>query len=248
MKKATSYNINSAFGCLLIGPPKAGKTRLALSFPRPAVLDCDGNLGGAIRAGTTDFFFEDPNVDDNNKELAPAMRWKKCCDFLREAIESDEVDTIIIDGLSIMSNYLVDSLSQNSKLTVGGDKVMDQSLWQPFCNKIQNFVLTGRNSNKMFIVTCHEDIIRDESNGAVVAYRPLIPGQLKQNLAGLFSDVWRVEPITLGAKVSYKVRFAPKNLMQIGNSLAIAEPELDITNMAPSVIWSHLSKHFKTNA
>lgn len=246
MKKSTDYKTHSNFGALFIGPPKSGKSRLAMSFPKPAVLDCDGNLAGAIRAGAADFLFEDPNVDDKGVELQPAMKWKKCCDFLREAINLPETEcqTIVIDGLSIMSNYLIDSLSQNSKLTVGGEKVMDQSLWQPFRNRIQQFMLQGRASSKMFIVTCHEDVIKDDNSGAVVSYRPLIPGQLKQNLAGLFSDVWRCEAKALGNNIKYIVRFAPKNMMQIGNSLNIKEVEMELTDKSPDAIWETLKQYF----
>lgn len=244
MKPAKEYKTNANFGLLLIGPPKSGKTHLALSFPKPVVLDCDGNLAAVIRRGTTDFLYENPNVDEAGKELTPPQRWKACCDFLKEAIAlpEEQCQTIVIDGLSIMVNYLIDTLSTQSKLMVGGEKVMDQTLWQPFRNKIQQYMLQGRASSKMFIVNCHEDIIRDEQSGAVVAYRPLIPGQLKQNLAGLFSDCWRTEAKVLGQKVKFLVRVAPKNQMQIGNSLNFDEPEYDLTDKTPEQIWSIIGK------
>jgi hypothetical protein len=242
MKKSSEYKSSANFALLLIGPPKSGKTALASSFPLPAILDCDSNLAYAAR--NSDFLFENPNVEDG-KEIAPAQRWKKSCDFLREAIALPDTEcrTIVIDGLTIMGNYLIDSLSVHSKLTVGGEKVMDQTLWQPFRNKITQFILQGRASNKMFIMTCHEDIIRDETSGAVIAYRPLIPGQLKQNLAGLFSDCWRTETKTLGKNISYLCRVAPKNQMQIGNSLGLPKQEFDLTGKNPSQIWNLFNKH-----
>lgn len=245
MKKASDYKVGSNFALLLIGPPKSGKTRIAMSFPKPAVLDCDGNLADVRRLGV-DFLFESPGADADGNQVKPDVAWKNCCDFLGEAVKAplDEVETIVIDGLSIMSNYLIESLTKHSKLMVGTERVMDRQLWQPFRNKMQAFMLEGRASNKKFIVTCHEEIIRDDQSGAVVAYRPMIPGQLKQNLAGLFSDCWRAESQAKGSKCVYSCRFAPRNLMQIGNSLGISEADYDFTNKTPSEIWTKLSGFF----
>jgi hypothetical protein len=246
MKKSSSYNKNDKFGLLLIGVPKSGKTNLALAFPKPAVLDCDGNLAGAMRRGAGDFLFENPNVDDNGKELTPSMRWQKCCKFMSDAIKlpKSECETIIIDGLSIMANYLIDSLSQNSKLIVGGEKVMDQSLWQPFRNKMQTLMLQGRACDKLFIVTAHETVVQDQGTGNVVGYRPLIPGQLKDNLAGLFSDCWRTETKAKTKGSEYLVRVQPRTMMQIGNSLGITDIELDVSNLSPTEVWTKLAPYF----
>lgn len=246
MKKSNDYKKETNFGVLVIGPPKSGKTRLALSFPKPAILDCDGNLAGALRAGANDFLFEDPNVDDNGHELSPDKSWAKSMQFMKEAVALplEQCETIIIDGLSILSNYLVDALSSHSKLMVAGERVMDMSLWQPFRNRMQQLVLAGRASNKRFIMTCHEDVVTDVNSGALIGYRPLIPGQLKQNLAGLFSDVWRCEAKAKGLTQEYTVRFAPKTMMQIGNSLGIKEAEINVTDKTPQELWAMLSKYF----
>lgn len=244
MKKSTDYKPAGNFALLLLGPPKHGKTNLALAFPKPAVLDCDGNLSRVVGQGV-EFLFENPNTDSSGKHQSGDKSWAASCNFLREAIAlpDEECQTIIIDGFSIMCNYLVDALVVNSKLTVGGEKVMDQSLWQPFRNKLQQFVMRGRSSNKRFVVTCHETIIQDEKTGAIIAYRPLISGQLKDNLAGLFTDCWRVEAKDIAGKPKYSIRFAPKNFMQIGNSIGIDVPELDVTGKGPRELWSMLSTY-----
>ena len=46
MKNSSDYKPNLSFGLFLMGPPKAGKTTLALQFPNPYVADCDNNLSG----------------------------------------------------------------------------------------------------------------------------------------------------------------------------------------------------------
>jgi hypothetical protein len=250
MKPASTYATDRNFALLLIGPPKSGKTTLSLAFPGLAILDCDRNLAGPMRfTGYSDFLYHDPN------EVPEEKRWENCVTFLREACAEPKVETIVIDGLSHLSEYLIRAILANTKmdsarqrgggeLIVAGEPVMQMSYWGPFRNKLYQFIAAGRSSGKRLIVTCHELIMTDEKSGGVVAYRPLIPGQLRENLAGMFSDVWRTELSTIGNKTDFKVRFAPRNLMQIGNSLNIKDPELILTNKTPRDVWSSLSRYF----
>ncbi|MHA2065407.1 MAG: AAA family ATPase [Candidatus Thorarchaeota archaeon] len=248
MKSSTDYAMSSNFGLLLLGPPKHGKTNIALSFPDPVILDCDKNLAGAIRRiKETDpsfkFQYDDPN------EVEPHLRWKFCMNFMNEAVKSD-AKTIIIDGLSCIQTYLIDHIINSagadaSKLTIAGEKAMQMTYWTPFKNNLAKFIMAGRAADKLFIMTCHEETIENSSGGAV-GYRPLISGQLKHHLAGYFSDCWRCEAASLSNKVSYKLRVAPKNLHQIGNSLGISEHEFEVTNQTPKQVWdTKLKQYFK---
>lgn len=246
MKSSKDYSIVSNFGLLLVGPPKNGKTNVALSFPKPAILDCDKNLAGAIRRikeadPDFEFMYDDPN------EHKPEDRWKACCDFMNEAINSD-CETIIIDGLSNIQTYLIDHILkaagvEASKLKIAGVPAMQQTFWTPFRNKLSALVMEGRACSKMFIVTCHEETI-ENSKGGTIGYRPLVSGQLKNNLAGYFSDCWRCEASAVANKSSYKLRVGPMNLHQIGNSLNIKQNDIDLTNLTPSQIWNTKLKQY----
>jgi hypothetical protein len=249
MKSSKQHTPKKQFGLLLIGPPKAGKTSLALAFPKPAILDCDNNLTGPMRrAGNVDFFFENPNWDDKTSAEVPYdQRWQRSCDFMKEAIASKEVETIVVDGLSALAQYLQDHIikaagSDASKLKIAGVPVMQQSFWTPFRNWMAQFIMAARSCGKHFIVTCHETALQNE-NGGVVGYRPLISGQLQHNIAGFFSDVWRMEAQDKMGKPRYMLRVQPRNLHQIGNSLGIKEPELDLTDKTPALIWEMLKPY-----
>lgn len=245
MKKSESYNRKGAFGLLLIGPPKAAKTSLALSFPKPYVLDCDNNLAGPIRRMPKDFQF---SYDSPNEIKEEHERWKACCQFLKDACASPDVDTIIIDSLSTIASYLITAILHDAgtdalKLRIAGEPAMQQSYWTPFRNRLAQLIMACRNSGKFFIVTCHEALVTNDE-GAVIAYRPLIPGQLRDNLAGFFSDCWRCEAKDKANKAEYTIRFAPRNLMQIGNSLNIPVTDMDVTGKTPAQVWEGLSKFF----
>lgn len=252
MKSAKEYNAQGGLALLLIGSPKSGKTALAMTFPRPYILDCDNNLRGALKhhaslgSPITEYYYDNPG------EVSPEKRWEFSMQKLDEAIASPDIDTIIVDGLTLLGDYLqafilnnTRSDSSQSHLIIAGQKCMQMNHWTPFKNLMTKLVMAGKSSGKMFIMTCHESAESD-TNGSIIAYRPLIQGSLKNNIAGFFSDCWRTESKANHAKASeYKVRFAPKNLFQIGNSLAIKDIDLDTTNLTREQIWSKLESYIK---
>lgn len=247
MQSASDFKMSAAFALLLIGPPKNGKTAFAMSFPDPYILDCDNNLAGALRYHNYDakpfpFYFDNPNdVED------PALRWNFCMLKLKAAIAAPEPKTIIVDGLTLLAYYLEKHILANSKkgngmddLIIAGEKVMNMSMWGPFKNLMSQLVMACKAAGKPFIMTCHEYTELSKS-GAVVGYKPLISGSLRENIAGYFTDVWRCTASSDQTGAKYKVRFAPQTLMQIGNSLNIKEKEIVITNASRKVIWSKIA-------
>jgi hypothetical protein len=236
------------FGLLLIGPPKAGKTSTCLGFASPlAVLDLDRNFAGPLaRAKKLDPSFEyyhfDPSVREDGGERAMEDRWASCMEFMKVCRDHPEIKTIVVDSLSPLTEFLMATIlkasrtEKHSTVKVGGMEQLAIAHWQPFKNLLTQFITAGRLSGKTFIVTCHEDTLTTK-DGAVIGYRPMIPGSLKNNLSGFFSDVWRSEIKILGSNISYKLRVAPKNMYQIGNSLGMKEQEFDVTNKTPQQIW-----------
>jgi AAA domain len=264
MKSASNYNMQAAFALLLIGTPKGGKTCFATCFPDPWILDCDNNLAGAVRyhqgagAPLTNFWYDDPqlieNPDNTTTPRPDKDRWTFCMKAIGDAIKAPEPKTIVVDGLSLLAAYLESHILANSQqgngmkdLVIAGEKVMNQSHWNPFKSMMMRFVMACRGAGKPFVMTCHETTETNEEGG-VIAYRPLISGQLRGNLAGLFTDCWRMESAVVATDklhplgVKYSVRFQPRNMMQIGNSLAIKASELDITSKSRVEVWKTLSQ------
>jgi hypothetical protein len=246
MQAASDFKMSAAFALLLIGPPKNGKTAFAMSFPDPYILDCDNNLAGALRYHNFDakpfpFYFDNPNDVEEDK------RWSFCMDAIKKAIAAPEPKTIIVDGLSLLAYYLERHILANSKkgngqddLVIAGEKVMNQSQWGPFRNLMSQLVMACKAAGKPFIMTCHE-YTEVSKTGAVTGYKPLISGQLRNNIAGYFTDVWRCAASADQAGAKYTVRFAPKTLMQIGNSLNIKEKEIAVTNATRVQMWGKIA-------
>lgn len=250
MNDSSQYDPLTEFALMLIGPPKAGKTVFALNFPDLWILDCDKNLAGALRhhhrldKKPIKFWFDDPNT------VEPKERWKFSVKAIGEAIAKPEVKTIFIDGLTLLGQYLETHIlacpntGKMQDLIIGGEKVMMMELWAPFRNKLMQLMLACRAGGKYFLMSCHEAVEQDKA-GAIIGYKPLVSGSMRQNIAGLFTDVWRMETSNGPTGAKYTVRFAPKNLMQIGNSLAITDPFLDVTNKPREQVWALLSTYLQ---
>lgn len=247
MKQGTTYKREQAFALLLIGEPKSGKTTFAMSFPKPWILDLDNNLAGALRYHgdkQEGFFFEDLDGVDADK------KWSVAVKAIEEACSSPEVETIIIDGLSVMAELLQKYIlantkkdSSNSKLIIAGEECMQMNHWTPFKNLMSGIIMACKSSGKKLVFLCHEDTLTS-ATGSVIGYRPMIQGSLRNNIAGYFTDVWRTQSGVKAGKPYYNVRFAPKNMMQIGNSLGIKEDELDVTGKKCDQIWKSISTYF----
>lgn len=229
MKTASEYRTTTDFALLLVGPPFSGKTNTAMAFEKPYFLDCDAKLSNAIsRFKDKEFFYDIVDTDDNGNTVPEAQRWTRLTTLAKLAAVDPRPRTLVVDSLSKVSTYLIDHIIANggSKLTVGGEKVMEQQHWQPFKILMTRFITTLRASKKLVIFTAHEKVDKDEVTG-VLNYQPLIPGQLANNIGMYFTDVWRCDAVpavdsTKGTMYTkYTVRTQPTARMMLGTSLGL---------------------------
>lgn len=225
MKSFNDYSPSNDFGLLLVGPPLSGKTTVAMQFPDPYIISTDHKIKNAVSRLPNGklWWFDYVDVDDTGAVLSPDKHWTRATDLLKKAMSDPRIRTIIWDNLSDLSTMLqthIISASNSSKqLSVAGEKVMEMSQWQPFKLLMQRSIALARSSGKIFIVCCHEAIDKDEVTGTLT-YRPLVPGQLRDQLGGFFTDVWRTEvETTPGKPPKYFVRTSPTPRMALGNSV-----------------------------
>lgn len=232
MKTATDYNTEQSFGLLLVGPPKSGKTCLAMQFPSPWFLDADHNLAsGKTMFPGKEFYWDDPEVDEQGQAIPKEARWDRAVALIKDAIRAVAAGSgprvLVIDSLSKVATYLEDHLvtkaGTGKDLIIAGQRCMTQSHWYPFKMLMQRLVILTRSAGVPVIWIAHEKLERDEALGMFV-YRPLISGQLADSIGALFTDVWRTEtqsvPISeqYPTGVKYVVRAVPSAQMALGNS------------------------------
>ena len=243
MNLSTSFRPENSFGLLLIGPPLSGKTSVAMQFAKPYIISTDHKIQNAVSripAGK-EWFYDYVDVD-NGKPVPYEQQWTRATQLLKAGCTDPNVQTVIWDNLSDLSGMLQAHVIANggTKLIVGGEKVFEMQHWQPFKLLMQRAISFARGSGKMFIVCCHEDTEKDEVTG-VLTYKPLVPGQLRGQLGGMFTDVWRCEVTTNpGKPPTYFVRTSPTPRMALGNSLGLPQ-EFVFT-------WDEFQKHMNNFA
>ena len=120
MKKSKDYDPGLRTAILIVGDPGTRKTSLCLQFPKPYIFDADNNLAGPARAyPDTAFSFDNGHVvseDWVEKQLGVDYKegdpikaehrylWMAKC--LNEASSSDEIETIVVDSLTSVSEYV----------------------------------------------------------------------------------------------------------------------------------------------
>ena len=242
---------------LLIGPPLAGKTNTLFQFPDPWIGDADDKMGNAVHRfpGKTfwfDQFNRKPVKDKEGKftgeyvKVEPELQWMYFNDCLNEALKSPLVRTIGLDSLSALTDMLIQHILKvsGSKLNLGGIPMMEKSHWGPFRDIMKRTIMGIRSYGKNLVVVAHETVDKDDLTGAIMN-RPLVPGELKSNLGGMFTDVWHQEsrevpdPKNPGKLMrKYFVRTQPLANFPLGTSLPDLPLEFEVT-------WPEIEKRLK---
>jgi len=232
MLASTSFTPSKEFALLLIGPPLSGKTNVAMSFPTPYFFSTDRKLGNAVvRHNNKAFFYDYPCAE-------PDKRWDTMCAALKLAMVDPKIETIVVDNLTDVTQFLIDHIIAHggTKLTVGGEKVMEMNHWQPFKLLMTKLITTLKSCGKMIVVCAHETIDKDEVTG-MLSYTPNIPGALRTTLGAYFTDVWHCETELVGKECKYIVRTMPTPRMALGNSLGLPQTF--------SFTWEEFNKQLK---
>lgn len=235
MKSLSDCALDESFGLLIQGPPKTGKTTLALQFPDPWIADCSNNLSGATRwfkknmpAQIEQIRYSQPwlsNVIDpthGQTIVPPEARWARLLTDINEALKDPTRKTIIIDDVGQVCEWLQAFIV--SEKGTGKKEGMTISDWIPFRSLLAKLVTDLRllcRNKRYLIFTAHEEYAKDERTGSIFT-RVNIPSKLADNFGGLFSDVWRTIVEDVADVLYYKVVAQPTPAVPaIGNSLGL---------------------------
>lgn len=247
MKSGTQFSASHSVAILCVGEPKTGKTRLMMSFPTPGIIDCDMNLNSAVRVSAgKEFYFDQPALDEaTNQPRKPEDRWNHVVKVTKELILDPKIKTICVDGLGVLTEWLCDHIVNEGKKS-GGNKTgrMELQNYGDLARLLRGYVMMLRASGKYIFVTSHQTSDKDELTGAL-RYALAIPGQSKETLGGLFTDVWATATRP-GMQVKYEIRTRPTGFhVALGTSFDLAAV-IDITDKTPDQIWKDLEPKLST--
>lgn len=229
----------------MVGNPKSGKTCVAAAFPRPYFLEVDNNLDSALRVSVgKNIKYDTPSTTVKT----PGEVWKQALADLKVAMADPTIDTIIVDSLTILSEYMCAWCIAEHKRMGDTDKsgkpieAMTIPDYGKLLTMFRGLIFDLRSTGKYIICTVHKTTWTDDDT-KVTHHTLALPGQAKDTLGGLFTDVIGcVAEQIPGAKMKYSLRTVPLSQWPpLGTSIRTLPHNIDTTDKKPTEIWTILA-------
>ncbi len=224
MQPIETYSTTEEFlRCIIQAPPGSGKTTLACQFPNAYIVDCDLNIGGALRwlkknNRQLPVGYDTIDRDEKGDTVPENLRYQRMAKCLAAAAADEKVGSIVIDSATKVSDYIIaEILRQQNK------PKMDIQMWGFYFTMWKHLISQVTSVRKNFVLICHEKVEKDEVDQSL-KYFLMIPGQFGQIAGSLFTDVWHCEVQSSGGIApTYKwlVRTMPDFRYQLKNSLGL---------------------------
>lgn len=160
IKKPAQLNVPSTVKIMIYGQPGTGKTTLALSAPKPLLLDFDGGVH-RVNFG-------------HQCDTLPVQSWSEAVEVLNEDLSA--YNTIVVDTVGKMMDYLIDSVEKAG--IVGWKK------WEKINEGFASFTRNLSNKGKHIIFVAHRDT-RKEGDDATV----FIPSLREKNYTAIVTEL-----------------------------------------------------------
>lgn len=182
----------------IYGQPSMGKSTLALSMPRPLLLDTDGGLHRVQAEYRTD--------------SVPVQSYDDILNVLKEDLSN--YDTIVIDTLGKLVDFMCEKASNENPKLLQGDGTFSQKGWGVVKNYFKQLVKELDRLNKNLIFVAHE---KEERLGEEKYIRPDVSGSSGKDIIKELDFLGYMEAI--GKKRS--ITFSPSNKFYTKNSLGL---------------------------
>lgn len=133
IKKPSEIQVQTTLKALIYGQAGTGKTTLALSTPKPLLLDFDG---GVSRLNA-----------DHRADTVQITCWRDCSQVLQEDLSAYQ--TIVVDTVGKMIDYIIEDVCKG--------RIPSIKDWGPINNAFTSFCRQLNGLNKHIIFVAHRD-------------------------------------------------------------------------------------------
>ncbi|MEI8087244.1 MAG: ATP-binding protein [Paludibacter sp.] len=144
IRKPYELSVPQNIKVLFYGQPGMGKTTLALSAPKPLLLDFDNGIH-RVNYG-------------HQSDAVQISNWKEALDVLAEDLSAYE--TIVVDTIGKMLDYIITYVCPS-----GNPRIQD---WGKINQEFSNFTRTASALNKNIIYVAHRDIRKEGDDNVFV--------------------------------------------------------------------------------
>lgn len=182
----------------IYGQPGLGKTTLALSCPRPLLIDTDNGLY-RVQA-------------EYRCDSVPVQSYDDILEVLQEDLS--DYDSIVIDTLGKLIDFMAEKVCKDNPNLVQKDGTMAIKAWGVIKNDFKTFVTNVSRMNKNLIFISHE---REEKDGDNRILRPDVAGSAGKDIIKELDFLGYMEMV--GKKRS--ISFNPSSKFYAKNSLKL---------------------------
>lgn len=184
----------------IYGIPSGGKTTLALSMPKPLLLDTDNGLY-RVQA-------------EYRCDSVQVVNYEDVLDVLKEDLSNYE--TIVIDTLGKLVDFMADFICKENPNLLQKDGTISIKAWGIIKNYFKSFITKVQSLNKNLIFVAHE---KENMENDYRIIRPDVSGSAGKDIIKELDFLGYVEII--GKKRS--ISFTPSNKFYAKNSLQLKD-------------------------
>lgn len=199
-------------GCI-VGVPGIGKTTLALSAPKPLLLDTDNGIHRVQSEYRTD--------------CVQVKSYQDILDVLEEDLS--DYETIVIDTLGELVNFMLKYFADKDKSLITRGGTYNIKIWGLVKTEFKNLKLKLQLLNKNLIFVSHA---KEDKDGENKVYRMNVAGSTPDILNGVLDFLGFCEVLGKTRSISFSpsARFYAKNSIELNDYLEIPTLKLGETN------------------
>ena len=195
----------SIVGCIT-GVCGIGKTTLALSAPKPLLLDTDNGIHRV--------------QSEYRSDVVQVKSYQDILDVLEEDLS--DYETIVIDTLGELVNFMLKYFADKDKSLITRGGTYNIKIWGFIKQEFQNLKLKLQLLNKHLIFVSH---VREDKDGENKVYRMDVAGSTSETVTKILDFLGFCEMLGKSRSVSFtpSARFYAKNSIELNDYLEIPQ-------------------------